>query len=255
MKKFLTIFALGLALAPTCVKSQPMGHAAPSGPDLNAATAKLFGDHQSFSANLEFTSQDGTGRATTIPGKISFDDGKSRFEMNLTTMKGSKMPPQAAAQMKAMGMDSLVSISRPDKSVVYIVYPGLQGYVENPLTKGQGSTNDFQTSVTALGHETVDGHDCEKNKVVITDKEGQTNNATVWNAVDLEKFPLKIETTEEQQTVTMHFTEVSMKKPDAANFEPPTGLTKYDSVQALVQTQMMKKMQEMRGGMGAMPPQ
>ena len=64
-----------------------------------------------------------------MPGKISFDAGKSRFEMNMSEAQGTKMPPGAAAQMKAMGMDTMISISRPDLKLVYIIYPGLNSYV------------------------------------------------------------------------------------------------------------------------------
>ena len=61
-----------------------------------------------------------------MPGKISFDAGKSRFEMNMSDLQGPQMPPGTAAQMKAMGLDQMVTISRPDKKFTYLIYPGLQ---------------------------------------------------------------------------------------------------------------------------------
>ena len=104
---------------------------------------------------------------------------------------------------------------------------------------------------TELGKDTVDGHDCVKNKVTVTDKEGKQHESTVWNATDLKNFPVKIVTTEQGNNGTMLFKNISMTKPAASNFEPPAGLTKYDNVQTMMQTEMMKKM---GGGMG-MPPQ
>lgn len=149
-----------------------------------------------------------------------------------------------------MGMDKMVSISRPDKKTMYLVYPGMQGYVENPL-KDQAevtSPDDFKVETTELAKENVEGHDCVKNKVVVTDKNGKITESTVWNAKDLRKFPVKIETTEQGQKAIMHFKEVSFTKPAASVFEVPAGMTKHASMQAMMQEVMMKKM----GGL--MPP-
>ena len=200
---------------------------------------------------MEFETGDSvSGDAMTMPGKLSFDAGKSRFEMNMAEMKGAAMPPEAAAQMRAMGMDAIVTISLPDKKTVYLIYPGMQSYVENPLPeKTAGMTDDdFKMETTELGHETVDGHECVKNKVVVTDKDGKKHESTVWNATDLKKFPVKIETAESGHKAVMHFKDVKFTKPAASAFEIPSDFKKYASMQTMMQEVMMKKM----GGM--MPP-
>ena len=50
----------------------------------------------------------------------------------------------------------------------------------------------------------------------------------------------------------MLFKNISFTKPAASLFEPPSGFTKYDSLQTMMQTEMMKKM---GGGMGQPPGQ
>jgi hypothetical protein len=106
----------------------------------------------------------------------------------------------------------------------------------------------FKIDMTELGKETVGGHPCVKNKAVITDDEGKTHEATVWNASDLNKFPLKIETTEEGRTTTMVFQNVKTSKPDAALFDPPADYKKYDNMQAMMQQEIMKRMGNMAPG-------
>jgi hypothetical protein len=226
------------------------GMGGPGGPRLGGSTAQLFGQNTSFSATMEM--QIAGEQAVSVPGKLSFDQGKSRFEMDMTQIKSDKMPPGAAAQMKTMGMDKIVNISRPDKKVTYIVYPGMQAYVENPLqdTSAGAPASDFKVDLTELGRETVDGHDCVKNKAVVTDKEGNKHESTIWNASDLKKFPVKIEQTEQGTAVTMLFKDVKLDKPDAGLFDPPSGFTKYDSMQSMMQQQMMKRL----GGQGGFPP-
>jgi hypothetical protein len=238
-----TIICLGLLPA----YSQP---GAPGGPHLGGATGKLFGDNQAFSSTMEMQVTDKSGKPMTMPGKISFDTGKSRFEFNLADIKGGQTPPNAAAQMKSMGMDQMVSISRPDKK--YLIYPGLQSYAEVQPSKADSAptSGDFKVEITEIGKDTVDGHPCVKNKYVVTDKEGTKHESTVWNATDLKKFPVKIQTTEQSGDVTMLFKNVSLAKPAASLFDPPADFKKYDSVQQMMQQEMMKRM----GGGMDMPP-
>ena len=221
-------------------------------PGLSATTAKLFGDNNSFSANLEMQTTSDQG-PMTMPGKIFFDQGKSRFEMDLSQIKGGMMSPQAAMQMKSIGMDKTIVISRPDNKVAYQIYPGMQGYVETKLTEQDSAApgNDLKMDLTEVGKETVDGHPCVKNKAVVTEKDGAKHESLVWNATDLKKFPIKIEQSEGATKVTMLFRDVSLSKPAADLFDPPSGSTKYDSMQSMMQQVMMKRM----GGLGAPPPQ
>ena len=228
----------------------------PRGPDLGGAMGKLFGNNSAFSATMESQMTSPSGEQNmTMTGKLAFDNGQSRFEMDMSEMKGAQRPPEATAQMKAMGMDKMVSITVPDKKVVYLVYPNLQAYVENPIQNQEvaKSESDFKVEITELGKEAVDGHPCVKNKAVVTDKEGNKHESTVWNATDLKNFPIKIETTEQAHKMTMLFKDVKLSKPDASLFEPPSDCKKYDNFMSLMMQQGMRGMG--RGGMGAPPGQ
>jgi hypothetical protein len=89
-----------------------------------------------------------------------------------------------------------------------------------------------------------------KNKAIVTDKDGTKHESFVWNAVDLRKFPIRIEQTQDDHKTTMLFREVSLSKPTAGLFEAPAGATKYDSMQAMMQQVMMKRF----GGGAGRPP-
>ena len=197
---------------------------------------------------MQVTDKD--GKPINLPGKISYDTGKSRFELNLTDIKGGNMPPNAAAQMKSMGLDEMVTIALPDKKIVYLIYPGLQSYVEMPMPKADSvSTNsDYKMEATEIGKETMDGHPCVKNKVIVTGKDGVKHESTVWNATDLKQFPVKIQTADGGDEVIMLFKNISLGKPAAGSFEAPSGYTKYDNVQTLMQQQIMKRMGGAAGG-------
>jgi hypothetical protein len=150
-------------------------------------------------------------------------------------------------------MDKMVNIALPDKKVHYLVYPNMQSYAQMPIQNEEAAKpeSDFKVEITELGKETVDGHPCVKNKAVVTDKEGNKLESTVWNATDLKDFPIKIETTERGHKVTMLYKDVKLSKPDASQFEPPSDYKKYDSPMALMMQQGM--MRGRPGGMGTPP--
>jgi hypothetical protein len=245
--QFKLLFAAALCLQLASAPAQ-MGRPG-GGPQMNAATAKLFGDQQTFSADLEVILNQ--GQEMTLPGKMAFDNGKARMEMNMGEAKGGAMA-QNAAQMKAMGMDQIVMIMRPDQKASYMVVPGMKAYAPAPESDS-GSTNiaAFKLENTKLGEETVDGKECVKNKAVVTDDQGKKHEFTVWNAKSLKDFPVKIQMKQEGMDVTTLFKDVKFSKPDSGQFNPPSDFKKYDDFMTMMQQEVMKRMQQQGGGMPA----
>jgi hypothetical protein len=246
MKKYfliLTLAVLSFGIFP--VRAQLGG--TPGIPQFGNGMEKLFGDNQTFSATLQMQ-MNNAGSPLTMSGKMSFDKGSSRTEMNMADMQGGGIPPEAMTMMKSAGLDRMVSISQSDKKTIFVVYPNAQAYAEMTTSDSTATTtnDNSQVEITKLGEETVAGHPCVKNKAVVTDKAGEKHEFTVWNATDLKNFPVKIEMNEQGNAITVSYQNISFSKPDASLFSPPTGYTKYGSAQEMMQAVMMKKM----GGMG-----
>jgi hypothetical protein len=242
----ISILTLSLVTSSYAQQRRPgaPGGGAGGPPQFSGAMTKLFGENKAFTANAEMDIKTPNG-AMTMPGKLAFLDGKSRFEMDATKMKGAQIPPQAAEQMKQMGMAEMISISRPDKKENYIVYPGLKSYAAVPETEKDnaadtGSKKD-DLKKTELGKETIDGHATTKYKVVMKDDEGKDHESTIWSASDLKDFPIKIETVNEGMPSTITFKDVKFDKPDAALFDPPADFQRYTDVATMMREQMMKR--------------
>jgi hypothetical protein len=252
-KQRLLAAALGLCLVPITTHAQfgPRfgASAAAAGPSLAGPIAKLFGENTAYTATMELQTTDPkNAQATVMPGKLSYLDGKSRMELDMTQIKSPGMPAQTA-QLKAMGLGEMIAISRPDKKVFYLVYPGIQSYAEQPIPQQEASASEakYKMETSELGKETVDGHPCVKNKVVVTEEGGKAHEFTVCNASDLKKFPIKVEMNEGGRPATLLFKDIKFSKPDAGVFDPPKEYTRYDNVQ----TMMMQGMMKMMGGGGA----
>lgn len=262
MKKNLCLIAgLVASLNLNSLHAQPgspgragLGMSVFSGPYISEAMGKLFGANSAFTATIESQVKPASqNESVTMPGKIAYDSGKSRVEMNLSEWKGMNVSPAAMEHLKAMGMDNTVVISRTDSPVVYTLYPAWKAYLELPRSKPDtNQPSDFKIDTTELGKETVDGHACVKKKVVVTDGKGKQHEFTVWSATDLKDFPVKTtETSESVSTIVTSFKDVKFAKPDASQFEPPSDYTKYTDQMEMMRQEMMKRMPQ--GGMGGMP--
>ena len=112
------------------------------------------------------------------------------------------------------------------------------------MTKEEGVDLDktYKMQTTKLGAETIDGHPCQKNKVVVTGDKGEKHEAIVWNATDLRDFPVRIQMKQEDATMVMQYKDIKLTRPDPKQFEPPAGYTKHDSIERLMQGALLKQL-------------
>ncbi len=237
--------AFALVLFSTFIASAQVGGlpGVSPGAGLTPSFSKLFGEHKAFSAeSLVEMTQSAEGATMTMPGRVAYLEGKSRMEVDISRSKGSQLPAGMAEQLKSMGMGEMTVISDESTNTSYFIYPGLKAYAAiTPEGARPAEASKVKVSSSELGTETVDGHPCVKNKVVLTDPDGKSTEAIVWNATDLKKFPVRIETTDKGTKVRMTFSNVKFDKPDLKTFEPPAGFTRHTSLQGLI-GEAMKRM-------------
>jgi hypothetical protein len=235
---------LTLAASLFCLSASAAG--GPGGPGMDEAFLKLFGGNPDFSAAIESRSEVEKGQFLVMKGKMFLSGGNARMEFALDTSAGDE---ETAEQLKAMGMDKMVSIARPDKKMSYLVYPSLECCVDMPdtATNADSKAGEDKIDITPEGKETAEGHPCVRNKVVITSPDGTKEESLVWNATDLKNFPVKIEQGSGNEKMTIFFRDVDFAKSDSALFEVPSSYKHYLNFQTMMQEQMMKRMNSMRG--------
>jgi hypothetical protein len=159
--------------------------------------------------------------------------------------------------MKQMGMDRISNIIRPDRKRVYLIYPGLRAYVDMamPAQEAAEMDKDYKIDTTPVGKETVEGHPCVKNRVVMTDDSGNKREGFTWTATDLKDFPVKmqIEGGARGDTFVMTYRDIKLARPDASLFDPPSGLARHENLQSLMQSVMQKMMGGQAPGLPGVP--
>lgn len=229
----------------------PGGSAAPG--SFNPHVRKLLGEITAFTCRLEQRILD-KSQKETMSSSMNFAllDGKARMEIDMTTIKTDKSPADMAAMVKQMGMDQIISISLPEKKSVLQIYPNLKSFVEMPLPPESNDVPGKEPKIqkTELGKETIDGHPCVKNKVVITEESGRKFEALVWNATDMKNFPVQMQFADKGNTSIFTYKDVKLERPSASLFEAPSDFTRHQNLQAMI---MQKMMQNQGGGMPSMP--
>jgi hypothetical protein len=85
----------------------------------------------------------------------------------------------------------------------------------NPFSE-QGSVER-----TPAGTEVVDGHSCKIENVTVTPQNGTPTKMKVWEADDLQGFPVKVEIQSSKGPVTVMYKDVSFDAPAASLFTHP----------------------------------
>jgi len=202
-------------------------------PETEGGFERLFGEQPTFSATMEMRSVLTNGNSVAVPVKLWFDGNKSRIDFDVMGSRFSSDADAASAKlMKAVGMDRVVTIHRPDLKLTYSVLPAMGLYAAT------ASDDDYEVESTNLGTETVDGHDCEKCSVCVTKKGGRRHEYLVWKALDLRRFPCKIVASQNGTNGVVVFKDVSFSKPGAGVFEVPAGFVKYTDLKAFYNAAM-----------------
>lgn len=240
-KSLLALFAV---LACSATAFAQMG--GPGGPSLDTSLNQLFDKTPVFTATMQTVMSGPSGSITAIT-KMIYDHGNSRFEMDAANAHGSMLPPNALAQAKALGMDKVITIVPANGANGYTIYPNLHGYISTPTPSNSAQKNRIQ--VTKLGAETVAGHLCIKNQVLLASP-GQPP-LTVWNATDLNNFPIQITVSDQGSSATMNFQNISFGRVAASEFYPPANYKHYDNAQEVLQAAIIS---HVGGGTPATPP-
>ena len=202
------------------------------GPVVAAAVIQFFGSFNAFSADADLRVLDRAG-AEVFSGPVTFarDGWRSRLDADASRATSARVPSAALTQLGALGVGTVAAIARPDQQRGYALYPALSAYVEAPIPANVAGAALAGTNATIarvpLGNETIDGHPCVKNQTTVTAPSGQSVQALVWNATDLQDFPIQLQYADGYGTATVKFKHVNLTQPAASQFDVPGGYTKY----------------------------
>lgn len=208
------------------------------GTGVSTALTKLFGNVQAFSTRAEVRVLDKSQREwLRTPMDLAMLQGKVRVEVNMNQIAGRNLPADTLANLKQLGLDHVISVARPDRKAMYMIYPRVRSCVNMPMSEQEvaAANQGLRVEKTPLGKEVVSGHPCTKNRMLVKDAKGAVMlEATTWNAGDLKDFPIQIVTKEQDKTTVMSLQQVKFTQPDSRLFELPSGYARYSDSEAMI---------------------
>ena len=218
----------------------------PGSTGVSASLIRLFGTNNAFTAQAEvqLLGKDNKEIIST-PMTFTLLENKIRIEVDMARMR-NKVQPDALARMKPLGLDSVVSIIRPEKRTTLIAFPKLRAFVklEMPSSEAEAFLTRAKIERKNISKEKMEGHPCVKQQVVITDDAGHKSEATVWTATSLRDFPVCVATKERDGTVVMRFRQIQFTRAETNTFEPPAGYIECADMQVLMAGPVTKFMKE-----------
>ncbi len=125
----------------------------------------------------------------------------------------------------------------PDKTRGCVVMrPDQAKMPQSPLELLQGTN----VKRTPAGTETVEGHSCKVENVVVTRADGKTIEAKVWEADDLKGVPVKIESKTEHGKFIAVYRDIVLGTLDKALFTPPDKCTPYEKMGQVVEKEVIE---------------
>lgn len=199
-----------------------------------ATLFQLLAGQPGFTAKSEVRMYDKAQKETiSVTMDFAYLEKKIRMEIDLTQMRNKDLPAGLADQLKVLGMDQVVTLIRPDKKSVYVIYPKLQACLAQPLPDETSDTPKMDKQ--AIGKETLDGNPCVKHKVTFTSAKGAKEELTVWYATNLKDLPVQVLSSRGEETAITRYRRIQLTQPDARQFDLPAGFKQYGDMQSFMQ--------------------
>ncbi len=218
----------------------------PGSTGVSASLIRLFGTNNAFTARAELQVLGADNKEVIgTPMNFTLLGNKIRVEIDMARMR-NRAEPDAVAKVKPLGLDQVVSVIRPESRTNLIIFPKLRAFVklDMPPNEAEAFLKRAKMQRTTVAREKMEGYQCVKQHVIITDDSGQKSEATVWTAPELRDFPVCVATKEKEGTVVMRFRQIQFTRVDPGQFEAPAGYREYADIQALMAGPVVKYMKD-----------
>ncbi len=161
---------------------------------MDVATARLLADARAFTARAEMDMVMGPPNArttNTVPLVVAFLEGRMRMDMDVNEVRSSTIPAPMFTALIELDLNKVVSVVRPDRRVLHVMYPDLRGYIDFPLTPEEVA-GTMKVERTQAGRGTALGESCAMQRVVVTCESTNRHEATVWLSDAQRGFPVHL---------------------------------------------------------------
>jgi hypothetical protein len=205
-----------------------------------ALLVQLLGSNATFSAAAQVS---GEGPADTdnffMDVTYALLGDELRTETDLARLRSRNACDIAQGRLQEMGLDDTILIRLPDLKTSFVVYPRARAYVEMPLDWRERLKVITDLQRTRIGEAVADGHPCIQYRLHITNAVGDENEVLVWEATDLQNFPVQVRFEIGKSTFNILFQNVKLDPPSIDLFHPPIDFDRYETLRQLIRARRL----------------
>jgi len=211
-----------------------------SSPLVSMILVKSLEKCPAFSAAVAVTV---SGKADPLPsaatGTLSSRGGNFRWEVKLGDIKSAQLTANAKAVIRQINGDQFLLLTRSDQHANYLVMARAQAYLEQPLPSLKLVNKGRPVS------ETLATKPCTKEHFTASAPDSTALDVLVWKTKD--HAPAQIQITDAGELIQIRFKDVHFQTPATEAFQLPPNLSKYTSVEDLVQSVLVDRMKKRFG--------
>jgi hypothetical protein len=237
------VLAVALVVFQVSGRAQDVGWLLDEAPVASALLVKALEKCPSFTGKVDL---DVSGKADPVPttatGTIQSLNGNLRWNVKLADIKSAQLSSNARAVVRQVNGDQFQLLTRADLKFNYLVLPGAQAYLEQPLPAIR-----LVTGKPSPVAERVEGRLCTKEHMRMLRPDGSTNAVIVWKAKELKNLPVQVQFTDSGETIQVRFRDISLQPVSPDQFRLAGGLTKYSSFEDLAQSVVIDRVRRRMG--------
>jgi hypothetical protein len=226
-----------LLLSSVAASAQDLSSFATTFSKVKEVFAKIIPEIPDFSAGAIIRTYGTNGTLQSkMPLKMALSGNRMREEIDMMDMA---LPPQVRDLIGRAHLNKMAIITQIDAKKVFIVFPDVGAYQEFPIpesTLAEMTTEAKSVTITRKeeGQKMIGNHLCKKVKVLANEPNHPPEAALLECAIDLQDFPLQIDTFSRGTITQFAFADVQIGKPDASLFEVPANYTEFPNTAAIL---------------------
>jgi hypothetical protein len=225
------------------VSGQDIGWLLEQTPTVSQILVKAFEKTAPFTARVEVSV---AGKAdpevSAASAAAAFRNGSFRWDVKLKDVKSPQLSANAKSVIRQVNGEQFVVLIRPDEKVNYLLLPHAQAYLKQDFPPLKLSTTKGRSPTERLA-----GRECSKEKLTATPPNGEKSEVLVWRDRELKNFPVQIQITDAGEVIQLRFSDIQFRTGPPAKFAVPAGLTKYGTVEDLVQSVLLARLKKRMG--------
>lgn len=234
---------LSLLLTSCAALAHDMGWLLEQAPRVSAILGKSMERYPSFTAKVEVVvSSSGETNSTAASGGLRFVKDHLRWEVNLTNIRSPHLTSNTRAAVKQLNGERMAVLTRLDQKSNYLLLLGARAYIEEPLPEIRLVTGRDRSPVEA-----VDGRECVRVRQTVRFPDGTTNELILWRPKEAKHPPVQFHVCIGPDRFEIKLRDVRFRALSANDFVVPQGLSRYTTLEDLVQSVVLDRLKRRMG--------